>query len=86
MGHTVWHAPPEINGFVAAFTIGVLANTYTKVTDSFSFNTIVAGVFIQVPGSWGIRGMLALAYRDYDRGLYYCYEMLAICIGIAGAL
>lgn len=35
---------------------------YARVTDEFAFNAIVAGVFIQVPGSWGIRGLLSFAY------------------------
>ncbi|KAF8470068.1 hypothetical protein BDZ91DRAFT_792088 [Kalaharituber pfeilii] len=82
----IWHSPPEMNGFSAALLIGLGANIYARITDNFSFNTIVAGVFIQVPGSWGARGMLALAYAEYDRGLYYCYQMLVICVGIAGAL
>ena len=59
---TVWHAPPEFNAFAASFVVGFSANAYARVTDHFSFNSIVAGVFIQVPGSWGMRGLLALAY------------------------
>ncbi|MCJ1469129.1 hypothetical protein MMC07_007762 [Pseudocyphellaria aurata] len=58
----VWHAPPEVNAFAASFTLGLLANLYTLATDRFSFNAIVAGIFIQVPGSWGLRGLLAMAY------------------------
>lgn len=82
----IWDAPPEINGFAAALAIGLSANLYTRVYDKFSFNTIVAGIATQVPGSWGLRGILALAYAEYDRGLYFSYQMLAICVGIAWAL
>jgi len=82
----IWHSPPELNAFAAALTIGICANLYARMYDKFVFNTIVAGVFIQVPGSWGARGLLALAYGEYDRGLYYCYEMLAVCVAIAAAL
>lgn len=83
----IWHAPPELNGTIAALTIGLSANLYSRAYDGgFAFSAIVAGIFIQVPGSWGMRGMLSLAYAEYDRGLYYCYQMLAICVGIAGAL
>ncbi|KAI8998096.1 hypothetical protein BC832DRAFT_566171 [Gaertneriomyces semiglobifer] len=82
----VWESPPEVNAFMAAFAIGLSANAYSRWSDDLSFNAIVAGVFIQVPGSWGLRGMLALAYQDYDRALYWNYSMLAICVGISGAL
>ncbi|KAL7268084.1 pheromone-regulated protein prm10 [Rhizina undulata] len=82
----IWHAPPEFNAFAASFTIGVSANIYAKYTDNFVFNAIVAGVFIQVPGSWGIRGLLKLAYAQYDDGLYWCYSTLAICVSMSAAL
>ncbi|TPX55976.1 hypothetical protein PhCBS80983_g04887 [Powellomyces hirtus] len=82
----VWHSPPEVNAFVAALCIGVTANAYSRWKDDLGFNAITAGVFIQVPGSWGLRGMLALAYQEYDRALYWNYSMLAICVGISGAL
>lgn len=82
----IWHAPPEINGFFAALAIGLSANLYGQRFDKFSFNATVAGIATQAPGSWGIRGMLALAYADYDDGLFYCYHMLAICVSIATAL
>ncbi|KAJ3186866.1 hypothetical protein HDU85_006901 [Gaertneriomyces sp. JEL0708] len=82
----VWESPPEVNAFMAAFAIGLSANAYSRWSDDLSFNAIVAGVFIQVPGSWGLRGMLALAYQEYDRALYWNYSMLAICVGISGAL
>ncbi|KAH0606168.1 uncharacterized protein H6S33_003829 [Morchella sextelata] len=82
----LWHAPPEFNAFAASFTLGVFSNMYARVTDEFAFNAIVAGVFIQVPGSWGIRGLLSFAYGDYEKGIYWNYSMLAICVSISLAL
>lgn len=82
----IWHAPPEINAFAAALAIGLSGNLYALQFNSFSFNTIVAGIATQVPGSWGVIGILALASGEYDRGLYHCYQMVAICVGIAAAL
>lgn len=82
----IWHSPPEFNGFAAGFIIGLSANLYGRITGQFAFNSIVGGVLIQVPGSWGARGMLAVAYGEYDRGVYYCYQMLATCVGIGCAL
>ncbi|TPX70149.1 hypothetical protein SpCBS45565_g01964 [Spizellomyces sp. 'palustris'] len=82
----IWHAPPEINAFTSALGIGLASNMYARVTDDLSFHAITAGVFIQVPGSWGLRGMLALAYQEYDRSLYWNYSMLVICVGIGGAI
>lgn len=66
--HKVWHAPPEFNAFAASFTLGFFANLYAKITDDFAFNGFVVGVFIQVPGSWGIRGLLSFASGV---GLYF---------------
>lgn len=82
----IWHAPPEINSFASAFTIGLCANLYARVFDKFAFNNIVVGVVIQAPSSWGAKGMLSLANAEYDRGLHYCYQMLTICVAIAAAL
>lgn len=60
--YIVWHAPPELNAFAASLALGLSANLYARITDDFAFNGIVAGVFIQVPGSWGMRGLLSFAY------------------------
>jgi len=82
----IWHAPLELSSFAAAFTVGLSANLYACVFDKFAFNTIVVGVLVQAPSSWGARGMLSLAYAEYDQGLYYYYQMLTVCVGISGAL
>ncbi|KAJ3244238.1 hypothetical protein HK104_008056 [Borealophlyctis nickersoniae] len=82
----IWLAPPEVTSFFAALAIGLTSNAYTRVTDRLSFNAVVAGVFVQVPGSWGLRGMLAFAYQEYDRAMYWTYSMLVICVAISGAM
>ena len=82
----VLHCPPELNALAAALAIGFLANVHSKFTNRLSSHAIVAGVFVQVPGSWGMRGVLAFAYGEVERGIYWTYEMLVICVAIAAAL
>ncbi|KAJ3043515.1 hypothetical protein HDV00_004904 [Rhizophlyctis rosea] len=82
----VLHAPPELNALSAALAIGLLANLHSRFTDRLSTHAIVAGVFVQVPGSWGMRGILEFAYGNVERGVYWTYEMLVICVAIAGAM
>eukprot|EP00842_Homolaphlyctis_polyrhiza_P002952 jgi/Hompol1/3658/HPOL_003311-RA len=68
---------------VAAFAVGVIANTYSRFTRDVAIAPILGGILLMVPGSLGVRGSLGFFAQDNLDGTTISVKMLMISVSLS---
>ncbi|KAG0175481.1 hypothetical protein DFQ28_000098 [Apophysomyces sp. BC1034] len=78
------HTTNQVIQLVPAFLVGLIGNLYTRFTENLSFDAILLGAFMLVPGSVGLRSGLAFASEGAagGEGAVFALAMIEAAIGI----
>lgn len=67
---------------VASFVLGVVANTWSKVTGQTAYMILLPGEMFLVPGSVGVRGFSSILSKDGGTGAQLALQMITTCLSI----
>ncbi|KAF8939759.1 hypothetical protein BGZ47_008044 [Haplosporangium gracile] len=73
---------PQITAAIAAFAVGVTGQLYGRVTGQLSYVPLLSGVLLLVPGSVGVRGILAIIGSDPSQGFSFVLTMINVAVAI----
>jgi uncharacterized membrane protein YjjB (DUF3815 family) len=73
---------PQITAALAAFAVGVTGQVYGRVTGQLSYVPLLSGVLLLVPGSVGVRGILAIIGSDPSQGFTFVLTMIHVSVAI----
>ncbi|KAF9548439.1 hypothetical protein EC957_006655 [Mortierella hygrophila] len=73
---------PQITAAIAAFAVGVTGQLYGRVTGQLSYVPLLSGVLLLVPGSVGVRGILAIIGSDPSQGFTFVLTMINVSVAI----
>ncbi|KAF9295223.1 hypothetical protein BGZ88_002567 [Linnemannia elongata] len=73
---------PQITAAIAAFAVGVTGQLYGRVTGQLSYVPLLSGVLLLVPGSVGVRGILAIIGSDPSQGFSFVLTMIHVSVAI----
>ncbi|KAF9426134.1 hypothetical protein BGZ94_006917 [Podila epigama] len=77
---------PQVTSAIAAFAVGVTGQLYGRLTGQLSYVPMLSGVLLLVPGSVGVRGILAIIGSDPAKGFTFVLAMInsssAITLGV----
>ncbi|KAK3847666.1 MAG: hypothetical protein J3R72DRAFT_361776 [Linnemannia gamsii] len=90
VGYTVSYfmtAGPQVTPAIAAFAVGVAGQIYGRITGNLSYVPLLSGVLLLVPGSVGVRGVLAFigtdpTQGDPSQGFQFALSMVNIAVSI----
>ncbi|KAF9931850.1 hypothetical protein FBU30_009430 [Linnemannia zychae] len=90
VGYTVSYfmtAGPQVTPAIAAFAVGVAGQAYGRITGNLSYVPLLSGVLLLVPGSVGVRGVLAIigtdpSQGDASQGFQFALSMVNIAVSI----
>ncbi|KAI8598132.1 hypothetical protein EDD21DRAFT_309838 [Dissophora ornata] len=85
VGYTVSYfmtAGTQVTPTVAAFAVGVVGQAYGRLTGKLSYVPLLSGVLLLVPGSVGVRGVLAIIGSDPSQGFQFALRMVNISVSI----
>ncbi|ORZ26293.1 hypothetical protein BCR41DRAFT_301576 [Lobosporangium transversale] len=75
-------AKPHVTPAVAAFAVGITGQAYGRLTGQLSYVPLLSGVLLLVPGSVGVRGVLAIIGSNADQGFQFALHMVNISVSI----
>ncbi|KAF9371886.1 hypothetical protein BGX21_004976, partial [Mortierella sp. AD011] len=75
-------AGTQVTPVVAAFAVGVAGQAYGRITGKLSYVPLLSGVLLLVPGSVGVRGVLAIIGSDPSQGFQFALQMVNISVSI----
>ncbi|KAF9114919.1 hypothetical protein BGX27_009466 [Mortierella sp. AM989] len=75
-------AGPQVTPAVAAFAVGIAGQAYGRITGNLSYVPLLSGVLLLVPGSVGVRGVLAIIGSDPSQGFQFALQMVNISVSI----
>lgn len=67
---------------IAAFAVGIAGQMYGRLTGKLSYVPLLSGVLLLVPGSVGVRGVLALIGSDPSQGFNFALVMVNTSVAI----
>ncbi|KAK3848011.1 MAG: hypothetical protein J3R72DRAFT_429665 [Linnemannia gamsii] len=73
---------PQITAALAAFAVGVTGQVYGRITGQLSYVPLLSGVLLLVPGSVGVRGILAIIGSDPSQGFTFVLTMIHVSVAI----
>ncbi|KAG0218151.1 hypothetical protein BGX33_008326 [Mortierella sp. NVP41] len=73
---------PQITAAVAAFAVGVTGHVYGRITGQLSYVPLLSAVLLLVPGSVGVRGILAIIGSDPSQGFTFVLTMIHVSVAI----
>ncbi|KAF9110229.1 hypothetical protein BGX27_006621 [Mortierella sp. AM989] len=73
---------PQVNAAVAAFAVGISGQLYGRLTGQLSYVALLSGILILVPGSVGVRGILAIIGNDPSQGFSFVLTMIHVSVAI----
>ncbi|KAF8967194.1 hypothetical protein BGZ46_000235 [Entomortierella lignicola] len=73
---------PQINAAIAAFAVGISGQLYGRLTGQLSYVPLLSGVLLLVPGSVGVRGILAIIGNDPSQGFQFVLTMIHVSVAI----
>ncbi|KAF8937441.1 hypothetical protein EDD21DRAFT_382242 [Dissophora ornata] len=73
---------PQITAAIAAFAVGVTGQLYGRLTGQLSYVPLLSGVLLLVPGSVGVRGILAIIGSDPTQGFTFVLTMIYVAVAI----
>ncbi|KAF9292360.1 hypothetical protein BGZ68_007375 [Mortierella alpina] len=73
---------PQITAAIAAFAVGMTGHLYGKATGQLSYAPLLSGVLLLVPGSVGVRGVLAIIGSDPSQGFTFMLTMIHVSVAI----
>ncbi|KAF9988852.1 hypothetical protein BGZ75_008368 [Mortierella antarctica] len=73
---------PQITAAIAAFAVGMTGQLYGRVTGQLSYVPLLSGVLLLVPGSVGVRGILAIIGSDPSQGFTFVLTMIHVSVAI----
>ncbi|KAI8347947.1 hypothetical protein B0O80DRAFT_391097 [Mortierella sp. GBAus27b] len=73
---------PQVTPAVAAFAVGIAGQAYGRLTGKLSYVPLLSGVLLLVPGSVGVRGVLAIIGSDPGQGFQFALRMVNISVSI----
>ncbi|KAF9550839.1 hypothetical protein EC957_011386 [Mortierella hygrophila] len=90
VGYTVSYfmtAGPQVSPAIAAFAVGIAGQAYGRITGNLSYVPLLSGVLLLVPGSVGVRGVLAFigtdpTQGDPSQGFQFALSMVNIAVSI----
>ncbi|KAF9387346.1 hypothetical protein CPC16_007096 [Podila verticillata] len=75
-------AGPQVTASIAAFAVGIAGQMYGRLTGKLSYVPLLSGVLLLVPGSVGVRGVLALIGSDPSQGFNFALVMVNTSVAI----
>lgn len=72
----------QVTPAVAAFAVGIAGQAYGRITGKLSYVPLLSGVLLLVPGSVGVRGVLAIIGSDPGQGFQFALRMVNISVSI----
>ncbi|KAG0086029.1 hypothetical protein BGZ92_008460 [Podila epicladia] len=75
-------AGPQVTATIAAFAVGIAGQMYGRLTGKLSYVPLLSGVLLLVPGSVGVRGVLALIGSDPSQGFNFALVMVNTSVAI----
>jgi len=85
VGYTVSYfmkSGPQVTPAVAAFAVGIAGQAYGRITGKLSYVPLLSGVLLLVPGSVGVKGVLAIIGSDPSQGFQFALSMVNIAVSI----
>ncbi|KAI8867311.1 DUF1212-domain-containing protein [Ramicandelaber brevisporus] len=76
----------QVSPAISAFALGVAGNLYMRITGDMGYATILTAILLLVPGSIGVRGILALISQDSAGGATFSLNMIVIALSITVGL
>ncbi|KAF8953591.1 hypothetical protein BGZ52_007454 [Haplosporangium bisporale] len=77
---------PQVTSAIAAFAVGITGQLYGRLTGQLSYVPMLSGVLLLVPGSVGVKGILAIIGSDPAQGFTFVLAMInsssAITLGV----
>ncbi|CAO3568259.1 unnamed protein product [Mortierella alpina] len=73
---------PQVTPAVAAFAVGIAGQAYGRITGKLSYVPLLSGVLLLVPGSVGVKGVLAIIGSDPSQGFQFALSMVNIAVSI----
>ncbi|KAF9981435.1 hypothetical protein BGZ75_007288 [Mortierella antarctica] len=89
VGYTVSYfmkSGPQVTPAVAAFAVGLAGQAYGRITGKLSYVPLLSGVLLLVPGSVGVKGVLAIIGSDPSQGFQFALSMVNIAVSITAAI
>ena len=77
---------PELGMFLAALTVGVTGNLWSRVFDRPSAVYVVPGIIMLVPGSVGFRSLSSLMHHDVVTGIETAVTVATVAVALAAGL
>ncbi|KAG0348275.1 hypothetical protein BG004_005503 [Podila humilis] len=75
-------ASPQVTATIAAFAVGIAGQMYGRLTGKLSYVPLLSGVLLLVPGSVGVRGVLAIIGSDPSQGFNFALVMVNTSVAI----
>ncbi|KAF9182676.1 hypothetical protein BGZ51_005744 [Haplosporangium sp. Z 767] len=73
---------PQVTPAVSAFAVGIAGQAYGRLTGNLSYVPLLSGVLLLVPGSVGVKGVLAIIGSDPGQGFQFALNMVNISVSI----
>ncbi|KAG0199564.1 hypothetical protein BGX28_007217 [Mortierella sp. GBA30] len=73
---------PQITAAIAAFAVGITGQLFGRLTGQLSYVPLLSGVLLLVPGSVGVRGILAIIGSDPSQGFTFVLTMIHVSVAI----
>jgi uncharacterized membrane protein YjjB (DUF3815 family) len=77
---------PELGVFAGALTAGVASNVYARLTRRPTMITLVPGILLLVPGSFGFRSVASLVDERVLSGVETAFKMVMIAVALAAGV
>jgi uncharacterized membrane protein YjjB (DUF3815 family) len=66
----------------SALLVGIISNTYSRVTNDVAIAPIVSGILLLVPGSLGVRSSLFILGNNVAAGTTVAFQMISIAMSV----
>ncbi|KAK9722355.1 pheromone-regulated protein prm10 [Basidiobolus ranarum] len=77
---------PTTSSAISTFAIAVIGNLYSRITHRLGYVAVLGATIMLVPGSLGVRGILAALSDDSQQGTGLPFQMIVIAMSLAVGL
>ncbi|KAK9760471.1 pheromone-regulated protein prm10 [Basidiobolus ranarum] len=71
---------------ISTFTIAIIGNLYSRITHNLGYVAVLGATIMLVPGSLGVKGILAAMSDDSQQGTWLPFQMIVIAMSLAVGL
>ncbi|MCB9625625.1 MAG: threonine/serine exporter family protein [Sandaracinus sp.] len=76
----------DLAPFLGALLVGLVSNTYARISNRPAIVPMTPGIFMLVPGSFGFRSLTSFLERDALVGIDFAFQTGLVAISLVGGL